>query len=255
MTADVVALRHHLASLGLQHAVLVQPSPYGTDHACLLDALASFGGSAIGVFAFDVDHRYDDTFIDTLRHNGVRGLRIHAAWLPDSQASRVLRRAASTLADTGLHIELQVRATQLTRLLCDIESFDLPVVFDHYAGLDGIDDLPPILAERLARGTAWIKLSAPYRLDDPRNALRTATALATRYPSQCLFGSDWPHTNQVNNTARRHEPVAFRDVNDASAAAELAAALPGSLGTAVFAGNPSRLYGARTVYPDPSRRV
>ncbi len=47
---DLLALQH---ALGLSRVVLVQPSVYGADHACLLDALRRLGPRAKGVGVID----------------------------------------------------------------------------------------------------------------------------------------------------------------------------------------------------------
>ena len=41
--APLSAYRHLLATLGVERAVLVQPSVYGTDNGVMLDAMALFG--------------------------------------------------------------------------------------------------------------------------------------------------------------------------------------------------------------------
>ena len=57
--APVSAYRQVQRALGLQRVVLVQPTGYGFDNACLLDALAQLGDGAIGVAVVppDVERR------------------------------------------------------------------------------------------------------------------------------------------------------------------------------------------------------
>ena len=47
--ASVQSLQVHLQLNGLQRAVIIQPSVYGTNNTCLLDALAQMQGQARGV--------------------------------------------------------------------------------------------------------------------------------------------------------------------------------------------------------------
>src|SRR5690606_29876224 len=47
--ATVPDLKRHLARIGFQRAVIVQPSFYGTDNSCLVDALDAMAGDARGV--------------------------------------------------------------------------------------------------------------------------------------------------------------------------------------------------------------
>ena len=44
--ASLAAYRRMLAALGIAHAVIVQPSVYGTDNRCTLDAVVAAGGMA-----------------------------------------------------------------------------------------------------------------------------------------------------------------------------------------------------------------
>jgi len=48
-TASVAQLKAMHARLGVTRTVLVQPSFYGTDNSCMMDALAELGGSARGI--------------------------------------------------------------------------------------------------------------------------------------------------------------------------------------------------------------
>jgi D-galactarolactone isomerase len=51
--ALVPAYRKIQRALGLERVVVVQPTAYGKDNRCTLDALATFGDSACGVAIID----------------------------------------------------------------------------------------------------------------------------------------------------------------------------------------------------------
>ena len=73
--ASLDALRRHLSGLGLQRAVIVQPSVYGTDNRCTLDSLERLDGAARGVVVPP-----EDVAPDALRRmhaRGARGVRIN----------------------------------------------------------------------------------------------------------------------------------------------------------------------------------
>jgi D-galactarolactone isomerase len=60
--------------LGLERAVIVQPTHYGADNACTLAAVAALGPSACGVAMLDMSAT--DAEIDRLTQPGIRGLRV-----------------------------------------------------------------------------------------------------------------------------------------------------------------------------------
>ena len=66
--ADYRALRQRL---GIGRHVVVQPSTYGTDNRCLLDALSQFGADARGIAA--VADTVTDSELQNLHDAGVRG--------------------------------------------------------------------------------------------------------------------------------------------------------------------------------------
>src|SRR5690606_20765066 len=75
MEATVADLRAVHAGLGLQRVVLVQPSPYGTDNACMVDALRELGPAGRGVAVVDPDA--SSATLDELASVGVRGVRVN----------------------------------------------------------------------------------------------------------------------------------------------------------------------------------
>src|ERR1700704_1696455 len=73
--ASVAQLKAMHARLGISRTVLVQPSFYGTDNSCMLDALAELGPSARGVAV--VAPNVADSVLHDLDAKGVRGIRIN----------------------------------------------------------------------------------------------------------------------------------------------------------------------------------
>ena len=73
LAAELAAM---LDRLGLQRVVLVQPSFYGTDNACMLDCMAQMPGSrGVAVLAPETPAAE----LDALHARGVRGLRVNIA--------------------------------------------------------------------------------------------------------------------------------------------------------------------------------
>src|SRR5262245_39447873 len=74
--AELADYRRQVDGLGIDRFVLVQPSVYGTDNRCLLDALAILGpevGRGVVVIA---DDRPDPADLREWHQLGVRGLRL-----------------------------------------------------------------------------------------------------------------------------------------------------------------------------------
>ncbi len=91
--------------LGLQRAVVVQPSAYGTDNRCTLDAMARIGKNARGVAV--VDEQVTDAEIERLTKLGIRGLRYFM--LSGGVLSwESLPRLAARVAEHGWHIQMQM---------------------------------------------------------------------------------------------------------------------------------------------------
>ncbi|MGH9847698.1 MAG: amidohydrolase family protein, partial [Blastocatellia bacterium] len=61
--------------LGIERTVFVQPSAYGRDNACMLDAMREMGAKCRGIV--DIDENAPDAEIERLNGAGVRGVRVN----------------------------------------------------------------------------------------------------------------------------------------------------------------------------------
>ena len=73
--ATVAQLKAMHARLGITRTVLVQPSFYGTDNSCMLDALAQLGDTARGIAVIDLNT--PEQTLRAMDAKGVRGVRIN----------------------------------------------------------------------------------------------------------------------------------------------------------------------------------
>lgn len=241
--APLAALRAHLAALGLERVVLVQPSVYGTDNRCLLDALAALdgGGRAIAV----LEEGVDAAALRELHARGVRGVRINleSAGLRDrAGVSGLLRGWSARVADLGWHVQLYAAQSVVLALADDLVRLPSPVVLDHFA-MACDPAAGAALGDLLRSGRVHLKLSAPYRLDDPASAGAWVRRWAEMVPEALLWGSDWPHTARASGRAA-HEVSAYRAVPVDALREQLARWLPtAGLRQRVLAQNPARLYG------------
>ncbi|TWD85637.1 putative TIM-barrel fold metal-dependent hydrolase [Variovorax beijingensis] len=207
--AEVAAYRQLQERLGTSRTVVVNPSTYGTDNACMLDALAQLGTSARGVAV--VGAEVDDAQLERLAAQRVCGLRVNfvtpqswGATTPD-----MLTALARKAARLGWHIQVFVHPGQLVELAPLLEALPAPLVVDHMARIDPAEGPAgaafATLRRLLDRGNTWVKLSGVYmrsREGAPAygDAQALARALVRAAPERMLWGSDWPHTTEAPGT-------------------------------------------------------
>jgi len=190
------------ADHGVGHLVLVQPSVYGHDHSLLLQALCAAPGRHRGVAVLAAD--VADTELDVLHAAGVRGVRINRVSPVGNRGdpAALLQALAPRLRERGWHVQWYVPAQELPLLPALQQETSLPFVLDHLGGmgLSVPDDAVEWTAlSALADGGAWVKLSGWYRLDAaaPFDVLHGRIArVASLFGTNCVWGSDWPHTGQ-----------------------------------------------------------
>lgn len=187
--------------LGIARAVIVQPSPYGTDNRRLLDGLAQAPIPMRGVAAVDAD--ISDTELAAMHAVGVRAIRINLVF-DAAAAIETAIRLAPRLRELGWHIQFLVDVSTLPNLAAVVEQLKITVVFDHLGHVPahlGIADhgFQAMLA-LLREGRAWVKASGTYRMagtdarapyDDVRPFF-DAVLLAN--PDRVLWATDWPHS-------------------------------------------------------------
>ncbi|WP_119157193.1 amidohydrolase family protein [Caldimonas tepidiphila] len=253
--ATVEALLERHAGLGIERAVLVQPSVYGTDNGCMLDALARLGPErSRGIAVVDLA-RTSRAELVALHAAGVRGIRLNLEVRHEADPARArkqLEQAAALVDLPGWCVQVYCAASLLDSVAAGIDRLRVPLVLDHFAGLNAQDagtasgTLRTLLA-LLATGRVYVKLSAFYRASaqGPHHADLGALVgplLGTR-PDRLLWGSDWPHTSGGRDRdPERIEP--FRPVDLAASLDALAswAAAPRAL-RRILVDNPAELYG------------
>lgn len=224
---------------GAKHALLVQPSCYGTDNAAMLDAVARAPGrfKAIAVVAPDTS----DKALAALAARGAVGVRFNlVSYDRDALAKAAAAGLLDRLKAAGLSAQIYAHDQQWPMLLPVLHGHGVRVIVDHF----GIRDISAGVAapgfqavlELGRRGNAAVKLSAPFRLAPPggygaidafAEALLSAFGL-----ERCVWGSDWP----------------FLDVRDPISYADLPATLGRWLPDAadrrrILWANPVRLFG------------
>jgi D-galactarolactone isomerase len=199
--APAEAYRTVQQALGLSRMVVVQPTGYGTNNACTLDAVASLGAGARGVAVVPPD--VSDEALRALHDGGIRGVRfmmLGGGLLPWS----ALEPLAARIAPIGWHVNLQLDGRELPLHEGVLSRLPCRLVIDHTAKFlepVGIDHPAFAALQRLLdRARCWIKISAPYetsRTGGPAYAdvAMLAAELARTHPERCLWASNWPHPN------------------------------------------------------------
>jgi len=200
--------------LGTARTVLVQPSTYGADNRCMLHALARMGAEARGVAV--VDAEVSDAELRRLAAAGVRGIRFNFAMAGAGASVELLEPLSARVAESGWHVQLNVKADQIVQLEPLLARLRSPIVFDHLARIPpetGIDHPAFAVVQRLLqRGRGWVKLSGAYlesKVGPPSYADVgvIARAFVKAAPQRLVWGSDWPHPSV--HAARPDDAVLF----------------------------------------------
>ena len=194
--------------LGFTRHIIVQPSSYGTDNSCLLEALKQGGQYCRGEAV--IDEQNSPQNLTALFEHGVVGIRFNfcAGKRPDIQSLSALTAKA---ADYGWHIQLHLKPELLPGLYPILNRISNHIVFDHYAGvtqpLGERHEAWPYLLRLLEQGRCWVKLSGLYHVSqqaDFSDMEHITKQLVRIAPERLLWGSDWPHPSLT--TAKRAMP-------------------------------------------------
>ena len=189
------------AALGLQRVVVVQPTGYGFDNTCTLEAMAVLGAGARGVVVVRPDT--GEAELQRLHALGVRGVRymmLAGGALPWD----TLEAMAARIEALGWHIDLQLDGRDLPQYEERLKRLPGQLVIDHNGKF--LEPVAPAhagfqsLLRLLDGGRCWVKLSAPYetsKVGAPRydDVSLLARALVKARADRCLWASNWPHPN------------------------------------------------------------
>ena len=192
-----------LKRLGMERCVIVQPSIYGRDNRCTLDAIAHFGQSrARGVAVTAKDVSRDE--LQRLHDGGIRGLRFFLLVneFVMSDAPDMARR----IAPLGWHLQVQDRGNWLPEAIPILEKLPVDIVIDHIGRTppeNGVNDPGfQALLRFMETGRCWVKISAPdlASLDGPPHYADVGDkvrALVSVRPDRLVWAANWPHPNHT----------------------------------------------------------
>jgi 2-pyrone-4,6-dicarboxylate lactonase len=200
---DYLSLAH---LLGIERMVFVQPSAYGRDNACMLDAMRQIGASCRGVV--DVDENIPDAELERLNAAGVRGVRINVSPIKAQEAglaSKLLPRIetlAARCAEVGWHLDFLLPGWLTNELMGTLRKLKLDFSVAHMGmflaregvAQQGFQRLLDLL--RHGDGHCWVKITGVYRISVApgfADAAPMARALIETAPDRIIWGSDYPH--------------------------------------------------------------
>ena len=194
--ADYLKMR---ARLGIARTVVVQPSAYGKDNRCTLEAMAAIGPSARGIAV--VDETVTDAELDRLTKLGIRGIRffmLSGAPLP----LEILDTMSARVAPFGWHVVFQMDGRDLADQESLLGRLTSNLIIDHTGKF--LEPVAPdhpgmrTILRLLDKGRTWTKLSAPYETSKAGPPFyddvgKLAKTLAKAAPERMLWASNWPH--------------------------------------------------------------
>jgi predicted TIM-barrel fold metal-dependent hydrolase len=204
--ASVPEMRALHKALHTERVVVVQPSSYAADNTCLLDALKQLGPSSRGVAVINDKTTNED--LDQMHRAGVRGLRVTLVMpgLSAADARQHVKENLDRIKDRkDWHLGLYAPPTIIAAIREDVEASPVPFSFDHFGGAQGalgvnqpgLDALMGLLHS----GKAYVKVSAPYRSSSQKPDYADLDPIAKAFiaanPERVIWGTDWPHPQQV----------------------------------------------------------
>jgi predicted TIM-barrel fold metal-dependent hydrolase len=226
--------------LGIKRFVFVQPSAYGRDNACMLDAMRQIGPQACRGIV-DIDENATDAALERLHAAGVRGVRINVNPIkpPEGGVSSTLlpriARLDARCAQRGWILDFLTPGWLTRELLPTFANLASPFSLAHMGMFLAKDPVPKDFVQFVAENSkCWVKLTGVYRISTApgfADAAPLAQALIAAAPERVLWGSDYPH-------------LSFRHVHSEELFALLKVWAPDdTVRRKILEGNPARCFG------------
>lgn len=245
--AELLAMHR---ALHISRAVIVQPSVYGTDNSCTLDAMKRYGSGARGIAVLPSAVPW--TTLENMERAGIRGVRINlgtAGITNLDEARHRLKSAIEQIRGRKWHVQVYAALPVVAGLSDIVLASPVPVVFDHFGGAQGAAGLQQPGFDRLLKlvdsGKGYVKISGAYRAStsapDYPDAGQLARALIRANPQRVLWGSDWPHPDTRPGREPSDVSPPLR-VDDAHILNLLATWADAALRKTILVDNPATLY-------------
>ena len=242
-------------ALHIERVVIVGPSFYGTDNACLLYGIKARGATARGIAVID-DHT-PESDLDAMDKAGVRGIRLNlqttGAVEPAVGRQRFQAAVARLKSRRRWHIQVYSGLAVVSAIKDLVLDAPMPVVFDHFGGARAALGLEQPgfadLVELVHSGKAYVKISGAYRAStqapDYADVAPLAKALIAANAERVVWGTDWPHPDTTTPPGRRPTDVTpMFQIDDGRLLNQFAVWAPdAAIRKKILVDNPARLYG------------
>jgi len=194
--------------IGFARYVFVQPSAYGFNNDCMLDAMRELD-PAVRRGIIDLDEtKTDDKELADLDALGVRGIRVNVspvrkpeAGLAESMKPRIAR-LAKLCKEIGWHLDFLTPGWLVTELMPVLRELPLEFSVAHMGlfpakdgpGQPGFQEFLKLVGDGSKR--CWVKLTGIYRFSTAlgfTDVKPFTEALIETAPDQLIWGSDFPH--------------------------------------------------------------
>lgn len=181
--------RSESVPVGLQRAVIIQPSFYGFDNKTLLNTLKQNQNDTRGIVVIPKDIRNKQ--LDILHTLGVRGIRFNT--VSGGLDLLELEYFARLIKPLGWHIQIYLDSAELPHLMPKLINLQIDIVLDHMAHVNRKYDLSDsgfnCLLRGMDTGRVWVKLSNALFPPDIERGKR----LVAQRSDRVVWASDWPH--------------------------------------------------------------
>ena len=192
--------------MGFERYVFVQPSAYGRDNTCMLDAMRVVGERCRGIV--DLDENAPDAELDRLNRAGVCGVRVNVNPIkpPEAGYSKTMlariERLDRRCAELGWMLDFLTPGWLTRELLPVMAKLKTRYTVAHlgmFLARDGARQAGFLQLLDLLRGgngRCWVKLTGVYRMSVApgfADAAPLARALIEAAPDRLIWGSDYPH--------------------------------------------------------------
>ncbi len=204
--ASLEAYQALMQRLNLARCVVVQPSTYGADNRCTMDAVSALGEERARAVVV-VPPETPDAELERLTRAGAVGIRYFM--LPGGVLSwESLPDMAARVHEHGWHVQLQLDGRDIERHIPMLRRLPCDLVIDHTGKfLEPVGTDHPAfraLVSLVESGRVWVKLSAPYETSQEgaphfMDVGRLARELIRAAPERMVWASNWPHPSAQPN--------------------------------------------------------
>ncbi len=200
--------------IGIERFVFVQPSAYGQDNACQLEAMAQMGDACRGVV--DIHEDAPESLFESLHRQNVRGIRVNVSPVHKPEAGLVQRllpridKLERRCKDFGWSLDFLFPGWLTNELLDRMAALTIDYSIAHLGMFLANEGVGQPGFQRLLRlldsgsGRCWVKLTGFYRIArTPPGYAEVGPmvqALVKTAPDRLIWGSDDPHISFASET-------------------------------------------------------